>query len=64
MLSTRSHPHTFAERLADHKARLEKKAARLKFGPERNDLLEKVRQLDVAADMHEWLKSSDFPAPK
>ena len=28
MLSTRSHPHTFAERLADHKARLEKKAAR------------------------------------
>jgi hypothetical protein len=36
MLSTRSHPHTFAERLADHRATLQQKAARLKPGPVRN----------------------------
>jgi len=65
MLSTRSHPHTFAERLADQKARLEQKAARLKPGPERDDLLEKVKQIDVAADIHEWLTSpSTSPSPQ
>jgi hypothetical protein len=37
MLRTRSHPHTFAERLADHKARLEKKAA--DRGPDRSAMI-------------------------
>ena len=64
MLITRSHPHTFAERLADQKATLEQKAARLKPGPERNDVLEKIKQIDVAADIHEWLTSRSPQAPK
>jgi hypothetical protein len=64
MLITRSHPHTFAERLADQKATLEQKAARLKPGPERNDVLEKIKQIDVAADIHEWLTSCSPQAPK
>ena len=64
MLRARSHPHTFAERLADQKARLEQKAARLKPGPERNCLLEKVKQIDVDAEVHEWLTSPSQQAPK
>jgi hypothetical protein len=54
---SRSHPHTFPERLAEQKARLEKKASQLKPGPERDDLLKKAQQIDTAAEINEWLNS-------
>ena len=57
MLRSTSHPQTFQERLAEHKARLEQKASRLKPGPERDELLRKARQIDTARHINEWLNS-------
>ena len=53
MLRSRSHPHTFEERLAEQKARLEKKASELEPGPERDDLLRKAQQIDTAKHINE-----------
>jgi hypothetical protein len=64
MLRSRSHPHTFPERLAEQKARLEKKASQLKPGPERDDLLKKAQQIDTAAEINEWLNSPGLQAPR
>jgi hypothetical protein len=64
MLRSRSHPQTFAERLTDQKARLEKQASRLAPGPERDDLLRKARQIDTAKDINEWLNSPGLQAPR
>jgi hypothetical protein len=64
MLRSRSHPHTFEERLAEQKARLEKKASPLKSGPERDDLLKKAQQIDTAAHINEWLNSPGLQAPR
>jgi hypothetical protein len=63
----RSHSHpdsTFEERLADHKASLEQKAARLRPGPERDELLRKAGQIDTAVHINEWLNSRGLKAPK
>jgi hypothetical protein len=54
----RSHSHpdsTFEQRLTEHKAILERKAARLKPGPARDELLRKAQQIDVATHINEWL---------
>ena len=64
MLRSRSHPHTFQERLAEQKARLEERASQLKPGPERDDLLRKARQIDTARDINEWLNSPGLQAPR
>jgi hypothetical protein len=63
----RSHSHpdsTFEERLAEHKASLEQKAARLRPGPERDELLRKAGQIDTAVQINEWLNSPGLQAPK
>ena len=64
MLRSRSHPHTFQERLAEQKSRLEKKAATLEPGPERDDVLQKVRQIDTAASITDWLNSPALQSQK
>ena len=64
MLRSRSHPHTFQERLAEQKARLEERASQLKPGPARDDLLRKARQIDTARDINEWLNSPGLQAPR
>lgn len=64
MLRCRSHPHTFQERLAAHKTRLEQKAAGLRPGPERDELLRQVEQIDRAADIHDWLSSPPSQRPR
>jgi hypothetical protein len=67
MLQQRSHSHpdsTFEQRLAEQKARLEQKAARLKPGPERDELLRKARQIDTAVHINEWLNSPGLQSPK
>jgi hypothetical protein len=51
---------TLEQRLAEHKASLEQKAAQLKPGPERDHLLQKIR----AADINEWINSTGLQAPK
>ena len=53
MLRSISHPHTFEERLAEQKARLEKKASQLNPGPKRDDLLKKAQQIDTARHINE-----------
>jgi hypothetical protein len=62
----RSHSHpdsTFEQRLAEHKAILERKAAQLKPGPRRDQLLRKARQIDTARHINEWLNSPGLKAP-
>jgi len=57
MLRSLSHPQTFKERLAEQKARLEKRASQLDPGPERDDVLKQAQQVDTATHIHEWLNS-------
>jgi hypothetical protein len=60
-----SHPDsTFEERLAEHKASLELKAARLEPGPKRDELLRKAQQIDTAVHINAWLNSLGLQAPK
>ena len=51
------HAQSFNERIAAAKARLKADAARTPSGPERNALTQKLRQLDVAASLNEWLSA-------
>jgi hypothetical protein len=60
----RLHPQTLEERLVEHKARLEKKASRLKPGPERDDILKKAQQIDTAMHMNAWLNSPGLQSPR
>lgn len=53
----RSVPHTFKERIAVEKARLEAQVAKSRPGPQKDRLLEKISQLETAAQMNEWLTS-------
>jgi hypothetical protein len=60
----RSTPHTFEDRIAAEKARTEAAAAKLPHGPARDVLLRKIRQLNTAAHMQEWLTSPGLRTPK
>ena len=64
MTRKRSAPHTFEGNLAAEKARLEAQVAKLKPGPERDALLRKIRQIDTAAHMNEWLSSPGLRPPE
>jgi len=63
----RSEPHTFEQRLAEERLRLEAEAAKLPGGPARDAIEKKIEQLRVAADMNLWLSraspASDSRAP-
>ncbi|MCK1339356.1 hypothetical protein IVB38_25950 [Bradyrhizobium sp. 38] len=54
---------TLRERLADEHKRIEAAMSLLAPGLKRNKLLEKLRQLDVAAQTNEWLSSPNLRAP-
>jgi hypothetical protein len=62
----RSQPtfHLFGDRLANEKKRLEAELAKLQPGPERDQLLLKLRQLDTASHINEWLSSPGLQSPK
>jgi hypothetical protein len=55
--------HTFEDNIAAEKARLEAEAAKLKPGPHMDALLKKIRQLETAAHMSEWLSSPGLQTP-
>jgi hypothetical protein len=59
-------PHTtsFDARLRQQKQRLEAEAAKAAPGPVRDGLLKRLRQLDVAAHLNEWLSSPGLRAPR
>jgi hypothetical protein len=64
MQRRRSVPHTFEENIAAEKAKLEAQVAKLKPGPEKDALVRKIRQLDTAAHMSEWLSSPGLRPPE
>jgi hypothetical protein len=64
MQRRRSVPHTFEEKIAAEKAKLEAQVAQLKPGPQKDALLRKIRQLDTAAHIGEWLSSPGLQPPE
>lgn len=54
---------TLFERLSEEKKRLEIRLGPVGAGMERNKLLDKLRQLDTAAHINEWLSSPGLRAP-
>jgi hypothetical protein len=63
MQRRRSVPHTFEENLAAKKAKLEAQVAQLKPGPQRDELIKKIRQLETALHINEWLTSPGLQPP-
>ena len=59
----RSAPHTFEENIAAEKAKLEAQIAKLKPGAQMDALRKKVRQLEAASHMNEWLSSPGLQSP-
>jgi hypothetical protein len=64
MQRQRSILHTFEENIAAEKARLEAQVAELSPGPQRDELLKKIRQLETASHISEWLNSPGLQPPK
>lgn len=52
------------ERLEQKAARFRAEAAALPHGPDRETLLRKVRQLEAASHVDEWLTSRGLAAPQ
>jgi hypothetical protein len=53
------HAATFAERLASEARRLKELARRTPQGPDREMILRKVRQVETASHVNDWLMSPD-----
>jgi hypothetical protein len=63
MQRRRSVPHTFEEDIAAEMAKLEAQVAKLKPGPQMDGLLKKIRQLETASHVNEWLSSPGLQSP-
>ena len=63
MQRRRSTPNTFEDNIATEKAKLEAQLASLKPGPQMDALRKKIRQLDTASHMSDWLKSPGLQSP-
>jgi len=63
MRRRRSVPYTFEENIAAEKAKLEAKVTQLKPGPQMDVLLKKIRQLETASHLNEWLTSQGLQPP-
>ena len=63
MQRRRSAPHTFEDNIAAEKAKLDAQLTKLKPGPEMDALRKKIRQLETASHMSEWLSSPGLQAP-
>jgi hypothetical protein len=64
MKRRRSAPHTFEENIAAEKAKLQAQIAQLKPGPHMDVLRKKIRELDTATHLSEWLSSPGLQPPK
>ena len=60
----RSIPHTFEDQIEAEKTRLEAQVARLRPSPKKDELLVRIRQLETAAHIREWLSSPGLQPPK
>jgi hypothetical protein len=63
MQRRRSVPHTFKEQIAAEKSRLKAQAANLPPGAQKDALLKKIRQLEIASHINEWLSSPGLQPP-
>jgi hypothetical protein len=63
MKRRRSVPHTFEENIAAEKVRCAEQLANAPLGPQRDALLRKIRQLETASHMNDWLRSSELKPP-
>jgi hypothetical protein len=59
----RSKPHSLESQIAAEKARCTEQLAAAPHGPERDALVEKIRQLDIASHMNDWLQSPGLKPP-
>ena len=64
MQRRRSTTHTFDQRLSAEKARIEAELEKTNPGPQRDELKRKLRQLDTACHINEWVSSAGLQAPK
>lgn len=64
MRRRRSVSQAFEDRIGVEKARVEAQAAKLKPGPQKDMLLKKIRQLETASHISEWLNSPGLQPPK
>ena len=64
MQRRRSPPHSFEGQIAAEKNRLEEQLAEMPLGPQRDALAKKIRQLDTASHMSDWLRSPGLRSPK
>lgn len=55
---------SLGERLDQEAARLRSQAENLPYGPEREKLLRRARQLATARHVDEWLRSPGLQAPQ
>jgi len=63
MQRRRSVPHTFGDRIAAEKSRLEAQAANLPLGAQKDALLKKIEQLETASRINKWLSSPGLQPP-
>jgi hypothetical protein len=59
----RSKPHSLEAQIAAEKARCTEQLAAAPHGPERDALVKKIRQLDTASRMNDWLRSPGLKPP-
>jgi hypothetical protein len=64
MQRRRSAPNTFGENIAAEKSRCEEQLASTPDGPERDALVKKIRQLNTASHMNDWLRSPELRPPE
>jgi hypothetical protein len=64
MQRRRSSPHSFEGQIAAEKKRLEEQISRTPHGPQRAALIKKIRQLDTASHMSDWLHSPGLRPPE
>jgi hypothetical protein len=55
---------SFADRLAQEAERLKEQADKLRPGEERDAIVKKIRQCEVASHINEWASSPGLQAPK
>jgi hypothetical protein len=51
----RSEPHTFEQRLVEHRLRLEAEASAMPGGDMRDAIAKRIEQLQFAAEINAWL---------
>ncbi|MCK1733943.1 hypothetical protein IVA79_08240 [Bradyrhizobium sp. 138] len=64
MQRRRSKPHSFAERLAEERIRLQLWAETLPSGPAKQQLLQKIQQIETADRIDKWLSSPGLQPPR